>query len=299
MGKFSKVFIALTLAIVLGACGDTNESSTNTNNEEANASSEDKELTFGLITWPENIAVNNVWKVLLEEKGYDVELNQLDMGIIMESLNTGDLDVGIEVWLPIQDISYYEEYKDTVDFNDTPWFDNAKVGLAVPEYVDEVDSIEDLNEHKDMFDGQITGFEPGAGTMETTDILIDDYDLDYELISSSEGAMMAAIKDANDNEEPIVAPLWQPHGIFSEVDLKFLDDPKNTYGDAEEIYLATREDFAEDYPEVREWLADWSIDDDEVMAELITFVNESEDHYEGAKEWVEENRDLTDEWTKE
>ena len=296
MGKFSKVFIALTLAIVLGACGDTNESSTNTNNEEANASSEDKELTFGLITWPENIAVNNVWKVLLEEKGYDVELNQLDMGIIMESLNTGDLDVGIEVWLPIQDISYYEEYKDTVDFNDTPWFDNAKVGLAVPEYVDEVDSIEDLNEHKDMFDGQITGFEPGAGTMETTDILIDDYDLDYELISSSEGAMMAAIKDANDNEEPIVAPLWQPHGIFSEVDLKFLDDPKNTYGDAEEIYLATREDFAEDYPEVREWLADWSIDDDEVMAELITFVNESEDHYEGAKEWVEENRDLTDEW---
>lgn len=298
MGKFSKVFIALTLAIILGACGDTNESSTNTNNGEANASSEDKELTFGLITWPENIAVNNVWKVLLEEKGYDVELNQLDMGIIMESLNTGDLDVGIEVWLPIQDISYYEEYKETVDFNDTPWFDNAKVGLAVPEYVDEVDSIEDLNEHKDMFDGQITGFEPGAGTMETTDILIDDYDLDYELISSSEGAMMAAIKDANDNEEPIVAPLWQPHGIFSEVDLKFLDDPKNTYGDAEEIFLATREDFAEDYPEVREWLADWSIDDDEVMAELITMVNENEDHYEGAKEWVEENRDLTDEWVK-
>ena len=233
---------------------------------------------------------------IIGRKGYDVELNQLDMGIIMESLNTGDLDVGIEVWLPIQDISYYEEYKETVDFNDTPWFDNAKVGLAVPEYVDEIDSIEDLNEHKDMFDGQITGFEPGAGTMETTDILIDDYDLDYELISSSEGAMMAAIKDANDNEEPIVAPLWQPHGIFSEVDLKFLDDPKNTYGDAEEIYLATREDFAEDYPEVREWLADWSIDDDEVMAELITFVNESEDHYEGAKEWVEENRDLTDEW---
>src|SRR5690625_6777311 len=80
--------------------------------------------------------------------------------------------------------------------------------------------------------------------METIDILIDDYDLDYELISSSEGAMMASIKDAYENEEPIVAPLWQPHGIFSEVDLKFLDDPKNTYGDAEEIFLATREDFA-------------------------------------------------------
>src|SRR5699024_12694445 len=103
MGKFSKVFIALTLAIVLGACGDTNESSTNTNNEEANASSEDKELTFGLITWPENIAVNNVWKVLLEEEGYDVELNKLDMGIIMESLNTGDLDDGLLYYVPFLD----------------------------------------------------------------------------------------------------------------------------------------------------------------------------------------------------
>src|SRR5699024_7160082 len=112
MGKFSKVFIALTLAIVLGPCGDTNESSTNTTNEEANASSEDKELTLGLLTWPANIAVKNVWKVLLEEKGYDVELNQVDMGIIMESLDTGDLDVGIEVWLAIQGISHYEEYKD-------------------------------------------------------------------------------------------------------------------------------------------------------------------------------------------
>src|SRR5699024_12847940 len=129
------------------------------------------------------------------EEGYDVELNQLDMGIIMESLNTGDLDVGIEVWLPIQDISYDEEYRETVDFNDTPWFDNAKVGVAVPEYVDEVDSIEDLNEHKDMFDGQITELEPGAGTMETTDILIEDYDLDYELISISGCTLMAAMND--------------------------------------------------------------------------------------------------------
>lgn len=296
MKKFLKFFMVLTLAIVLVACGDSNDESSNSDEEQADAS--DKDLIFGLITWPENIAVNNIWKVLLEEKGYNVELNQLDMGIIMESLNTGDLDVGMEVWLPIQDISYYEKYKDSVDFNETPWFTNGKVGLAVPEYVDEVNSVEDLNEHKDLFDGKITGFEPGAGTMETTDLLIEDYDLDYELIASSEGAMLASIKDAFDNEEPIVAPLWQPHGIFSEVDMKFLDDPKKTYGDVEEISLAKREGFAEDYPEVNEWLSNWSIDDDETMGELINFVNENDNHQEGAKEWIEENRDLTDQWTK-
>src|SRR5690625_2966979 len=283
MGKFSKVFIALTLAIVLGACGDTNESSTNTNNEEANASSEDKELTFGLITWPENIAVNNVWKVLLEEKGYDVELNQLDMGIIMESLNTGDLDIGIEVWLPVQDISYYEEYKDTIDFNETPWYENGKVVLVVPNYMDDINSIEDLNENKDLFDGMITGFEPGAGTMEITELVIEEYDLDFELVPSSEPAMLAALREAMNKEEAIVVPLWQPHGIFSELDLKFIDDPKEVYGGVEEIYMAKRMGFAEDYPEVNEWFSKWKVDD-ETIGDLINYVNENDDHLEGAKQ---------------
>ncbi|HLR59065.1 MAG TPA: glycine betaine ABC transporter substrate-binding protein, partial [Pseudogracilibacillus sp.] len=283
MKKFSRLILVFTLVFFLVACGSSDDNV-------SKADEKDKDLIFGLITWPENIAVNYIWKVLLEEKGYNVELNQLDMGIIMESLHTGDLDVGMEVWLPIQDINYYEKYKDTVDFNETPWFTNGKVGLAVPDYLDEINSVEDLNEHKDLFDGEIIGFEPGAGTMDTTDLLIEDYDLDYELVASSEGAMVAAIKDAFDNEEPIVAPLWQPHGIFSDVDLKFLEDPKETYGEVEEIFLAKRDGFAEDYPEVNEWLTNWSIDDDEIMAELINFVNEDEDHYEGAKKWVEENR---------
>ena len=289
MKRFLTLSMVAILAIFLVACGDSEE-------EEANT--EDDELVFGLINWPENIAVNHVWKVLLEEEGYDVDVRQLEMGTIMEALSTGDLDVGIEVWLPVQDISYYEQYKDTVDFNDTPWFDNGKVGLVVPEYMEDINSVEDLNENKELFDEEIIGFEPGAGTMEVTEQLIEDYDLELDLVPSSEPAMLKAIKEAIKEEKPIVAPLWQPHGIFSEVDLKFLDDPQKTYGEVEEISLATREDFKDDHPEVYEWLRNWSIDDDETMGELINFVNENDDPEEGAKEWIEENRDLTDEWMK-
>ena len=298
--NFKRTFqlsIILLLSLVLIACSDSNSDADEVaSNEDTEKNSE--AITMGLINWPENVAVNNVWKVLLEEKGYEVDLQQLEMGITMEALNTGDLDVGIEVWLPVQDISYYEKYKDSVNFNETPWFKNGKVGLAVPDYVDEVDSIEDLNEHKDLFNGKIVGFEPGAGTMETAELMIEDYELDYELLPSSEGAMLGALKDAVNKEEPIVIPIWQPHGIFSEVDLKFLDDPKKSFGEVEEISLATREDFVDDYPEVYEWMSNWSIDDDETMGELINFVNDNDDPLEGAKEWVEENRDLTDEWVK-
>lgn len=293
-----KLSIILILAAFLAACGGSEEEASSDTEEGTQAEESDEEIVLGLINWPENIAVNHVWKVLLEEEGYDVDIKPLEMGTIMEALKTGDLDVGIEVWLPVQDISYYEQYKDSVDFNETPWFKNGKVGLAVPDYVDEVDSVEDLNDNKDLFDGEIIGFEPGAGTMEVTETLIEDYDLDYKLVPSSEAAMLGALKTAVSKEEPIVVPLWQPHGIFSEVDLKFLDDPKETYGEVEEIFLAKREGFSDDYPEVNKWISEWSVDDDETMGELINFVTETEDHEAGAKKWVEENRDITDEWVK-
>src|SRR5699024_5746390 len=238
MKRFSILSIVLMLTLILAACGDSKGEASDS---ESGNSNSDEELVFGLINWPENIAVNHVWKVLLEEEGYEVDIKQLEMGTIMEALSTGDLDVGIEVWLPVQDISYYEEYKDTVDFNETPWFENGKVGLVVPEYIENINSVEDLNDHKELFEGEIIGF---------------------ELVPSTEAAMLGALREAVKREEPIVVPLWQPHGIFSELDLKFLDDPQKTYGEVEEIYLATRDDFAEDYPEVNEWLSNWSIDDD-------------------------------------
>src|SRR5699024_9687777 len=192
-------------AIILAACGDSADG------ENASDDDNDEELVFGLINWPENIAVNHVWKVLLEEEGYEVDIKQLEMGTIMEALSTGDLDVGIEVWLPVQDISYYEEYKDTVDCNETPWIENGKVGLVVPEYIENINSVEDLNDHKELFEGEIIGFEPGAGTMEITELLIEDYNLDFELVPSSEAAMLGALREAVKREDPIVVPLWQPH----------------------------------------------------------------------------------------
>src|SRR5690625_3394926 len=295
MRRFLTFPIIVIMAIFLVACGDSEAGGSDSGDDNSKS---DEEIVFGLINWPENIAVNHVWKVLLEEQGYEVDVKQLEMGTIMEALSTGDLDVGIEVWLPVQDISYYEQYKDTVDFNETPWFENGKVGLVVPEYMDEINSVEDLNANKELIEEEIIGFEPGAGTMEVTETLIEDYNLELELVPSSEAAMLGALKEAVKKEEPIVVPLWQPHGVFSELDLKFLDDPQETYGEVEEIYLAKREDFSEDYPEINEWLSNWSIDDDETMGELINFVNNSDDPHEGAKEWVEENRDLTDEWTK-
>src|SRR5699024_1467705 len=131
-------------------------------------------------------------------------------------------------------------------------------------FMDDINSIEDLNENKDLFDGEITGFEPGAGTMETTEEMMEEYDLDYDLVDSSESAMISAVKDADEQEEPIVAQLLKPHFIVAEADMKFLDDPKKSFGETEEIYMAAREDFKEDQEEVYNWMQNFELDDEEL-----------------------------------
>ncbi|WP_227001847.1 glycine betaine ABC transporter substrate-binding protein [Virgibacillus necropolis] len=285
------------ILFVLAACsstsgGDESGSTTGESNESKGT------ISIGQINWPENIAVTNLWKAILEDEGYDVELELLGMGPQMAALASGELDVAPEIWLPVQDKSYYEKYKDQANFFEDPWYENGKVGLAVPTYMEDVNSIKDLNEYKDKFGGEIIGFESGAGTMLVAQEVIKEYGLDYELVASSTAAMISSIKNAVEEKEPIVAPLWKPHYVFSEVDLKFLEDPKKTFGEVEKIYMATREGFDSDYGKVSKWLKNFKLNDKQ-LGELMINIKENEDNpIKGAQKWIEENQDLVEKWMK-
>ncbi|MGP4107973.1 glycine betaine ABC transporter substrate-binding protein [Virgibacillus sp. L01] len=295
--KISQFVLFTVLIIALAACGST--SGSDDSGSAADKPDENKgTITIGQINWPENIAVTNMWKAILEDKGYEVKLKLIEMGPQMAALAEGDLDVAPEIWLPVQDKSYYEEYKDEANFFEEPWYDNGKVGLAVPTYMEDINSIKDLNENKAKFDGEIVGFEPGAGTMLVTEDVIKEYGLDYELVDSSTPVMISSIKSAVEQEKPIVAPLWKPHYVFSEVDLKFLEDPKNTFGGVEKIYMATREDFSSDFEEVSKWMKNFKLNDKQ-LGKLMVYTKNNEDNpIKGAQKWVEENQDLIDKWMK-
>ncbi|PAV29600.1 hypothetical protein CIL05_09485 [Virgibacillus profundi] len=62
--------------------------------------------------------------------------------IMFEAIATGDADASLAVWMPSTHAALYDEYEG--DFEDIgPNLNGAKVGLAVPSYMD-IDSIEDL-----------------------------------------------------------------------------------------------------------------------------------------------------------
>lgn len=145
---------------------------------------------------------------------------------------------------------------------------------------------------------QIVGIDPGAGIMTSTKQALEDYDLtDWTLVEGSSSAMTAMLEKAIKNEDPIIITGWTPHWMFNKYDLKFLEDPLNSYGEAEEIRTIVRKGLKEDHPTAYEFLDrfNWTAEE---MAEMMIAIQDGADPQQAAKEWAEAHKDKVDEWTK-
>lgn len=240
-GLLYLLIVILALSLMLTACAQK---------EDDGQALNEKKINIGLNNWSENIAVSNMWKILLDEKGYEVELTEGDKAIIYTGVANENLDLGLEAWLPNTDEPYWNRYKEDLE-QLGPWYEGTGLGLVVPSYVD-INSIEELNDNKDKFiingNPAIVGIDVGASLMRMTEEAIEAYKLDYELLGGSGPAMMASLKRAYNNNNPIIVTLWNPHWAFAEYDLKYLEDPQNIYGDAENIYIMAKKVLAMKIP---------------------------------------------------
>jgi glycine betaine/proline transport system substrate-binding protein len=294
--------------LVLAACetddapvvdDDVTEEDEDVEDEPDEAIGEGETITIGWIPWEEAIAVTNLWQVVLEENGFEVEQEQLDPGLLFDGVATGELDLFLDAWLPNTHETYWNEYGETVE-DLGMWLDEAPLTWTVPAYVDEVDSIADLDDHADMFDQQIVGIEAGAGLTEISlNEVIPTYGLDdWELIESSTPAMLSELETAIANEEPIVVPLWRPHPAYAQWDLKDLEDPEGALGEPDSIHAIARPDFSNDHPEVHAALENWFFEHDDLSELAVAVLEDVEEgqELEGAQNWLDENRDIVNEW---
>lgn len=235
--------------------------------------------------------------ILEQEMGYDVELTQAELGMIYTDMANGNQDLNIAGWFPVTHAEYYEEYGDEIDKISTV-YEGARIGLVVPEYVD-IDSIDEMGEHHEKFDGQIVGIDSGAGIMQTTDEALEVYDslADFDLMASSEASMVTELRSAIEDEEWVVVTGWTPHWKFGDWELEFLEDPEGVYGEAEYIEALSRAGFEDDAPEVVEFLENFYVGDEE-LGELMGMIDDSGDEMGSSIEWIEDNQDIVDEWVQ-
>ncbi|GEL78389.1 glycine betaine ABC transporter substrate-binding protein [Tenuibacillus multivorans] len=145
----------------------------------------------------------------------------------------------------------------------------------------------------------ITGIEPGAGITVTTEKAIEEYENlnGWQLEQSSTAAMVTALDEAISNEEPIIVTGWNPHWKFAKYpDLKYLDDPKGVYGEAENIQSLARQGLKEDKPNAYKLIDQFEWDVEDMESIMYESKETGDDIDEVAKRWVEDNQEKVSQW---
>ncbi len=157
---------------------------------------------------------------------------------------------------------------------------------------------QNANEMGAQTDYKIIGIEPGAGIMKLTKTAIEDYGLaDWQLIEGSSAAMVAELKKAYANQEPIIITGWSPHWMFSSFDLKYLDDPKGSFGGAEDINTLARKGLEQDAPGAYQILDQFFWETTDIETVMVDISN-GVDPVEAAQKWIDANPDKVAQWTK-
>ena len=216
-------------------------------------------IKIGWVAWAETEPVAYLLKDVFEDMGYKVELILSDIGVVYTGVARGDLDIGLEAWLPLTHEAYWDKFSTEIIF--LPMYEDARLGWAIPDYIPEdvLSSVEDMgkSEVKKNLKNQIVGIDPGSGLMQHSELMIQEYPSlkGYTLIPGSDAMMMGALKRAIQRNEWIVVTNWNPHISFAAFSkeqggpgLRYLDEPKKILGGEEFVGVIVGRKFYEDLP---------------------------------------------------
>ena len=256
-----------------------------------------KKVSIGYVPWDDGVASTFLWKEILEQRGFQVDAKQLDAGPLYTSVASGNADFMTGAWLPTTHEQYWKKYGNQLD-DLGAWYDKTSLELSVPSYMKDVDSLDDLKGKASEFGGKITGIESSAGEMSLLKSkVLKAYGLDkeYKVVDSSTPAMLAELKRAYAQKDPIVVTLWSPHWAYNDYDLKKLKDPKGAWGSGDGIHTVARKGFAADNPVVGKWLKDFKLDEKQLTS-LEAEINKAGKgkQQDAVRAWLKDNPGVVD-----
>ena len=280
LSKLGLIF-TITTGLFMGCASDKDVV-----NDQVNTS--DKKIIFGVTPWTSTIPPTKIAGLILKDMGYTVEEISADAGSVYAGLSKGDVDVFMDSWLPDTHKNYMDTFGENIDDVSVSYPD-GELGWVIPNYIEGINSMDDLKGKEDLFGGKIYGVEEGAGITIASKEALEGYGFDFEYVASSEGAMLAQVSKLMKNEEPVIFVGWRPHPMFINYDLNVLKDEKE-YFKTSEIHVIANKSLKEEQPEAYEFLSKWSIDVGDVE-KMIVEIESGKSAEEVAKEWISNNQD--------
>ena len=230
-------------------------------------------LKLGWSAWADAEVVSLMAAQLIEsELNQPVERVMADIGIQYQSVARGDLDLMLMAWLPGTHRDYWSKVRDRV-LDLGPMY-SGRLGWIVPDYVPEevIASIEQLQDPQlaARFDGRVQGIDPGSGLNQASLKALKQYGLtSMELVASSSAAMAAVLAQAIDEQRWLIATSWTPHWMFARYKLRFLDDPKGSFGATERIHAVARQGLDQQHAAVTSFLSRFHLPESDLDGLLL------------------------------
>lgn len=253
--------------------------------------------------WTDITATNAVASVLLEALGYEPDIKTLSVPIGYESMKNGDIDVFLGNWMPAQS-AFIEDLKkaDAVEIVNRN-LEGAKFTLAVPSYVAErgIKDFSDLQKYGEEFEHLIYGIETGAPANASIEKMIDAKDFglgDWQLLESSEQAMLAQVDRKVQKRAAIVFLAWAPHPMNNRFDITYLSGGDAYFGPnygGAEVYTLARTGWTKMCPNGATLFKKLTFDiamENQLMGKIL----EGEEPKEAAAAWLNENPQSLEKW---
>ena len=219
----------------------------------------------GYINWTSEIASAHLFKHwYMRDGGGEVILVEIEGDAISEmyaALASKEFDSTVSCWTPGMHDVYVDQYPGKLDVLGTN-LAGAKTGLVVPDYVT-IERIEDLKQHYDKFGGTIYAIEKEAGVSRQALDAIGRYDLGFDIHYGDNKSVCEALDRAVKAGQWVVVTGWVPESMFDKWTLKFLQDPKESFGGDKFIKTVVRLGLKEDHPRLYKALQNfrWSVED--------------------------------------
>jgi glycine betaine/proline transport system substrate-binding protein len=259
------------------------------------------------VGWTDITAITAMTGAILDQMGYQGEIQQLAVPVTFASMKSKDIDVFLGNWMPSMenDIKQYREDAsvETLGAN----LEGAKYTLAVPQYTYDagLKDFADIAKFKDKLDGKIYGIEPGNdGNRHIQDMLKDPkFKLDgFELVESSEAGMLSQVAKLTQGNKDMVFLGWAPHPMNANFKMQYLTGGDELFGPnfgGATVFTTVRKGYVAECPNVGKFISQIKFSMETENKMMSDILDKSEDPKASAIAMLKSNPDMLTAWLKD
>lgn len=256
------------------------------------------------VGWTDITAITAMTGAILDQMGYQGEIQQLAVPVTFASMKSKDIDVFLGNWMPSMenDIKQYREDAsvETLGAN----LEGAKYTLAVPQYTYDagLKDFADIAKFKDKLGGKIYGIEPGNdGNRHIQDMLKDPkFKLDgFELVESSEAGMLSQVAKSTQANEDMVFLGWAPHPMNANFKMQYLTGGDELFGPnfgGATVFTTVRKGYVAECPNVGKFISQIKFSMETENKMMSDILDKSADPKTAAIDMLKSNPDMLTAW---